>query len=225
MLNVPWHNRTHKLISWQSSWFVFWVTRDTRRVFLNNCGSLKLMGGVCAASWVNKCTFKRWNFGAGGNRCGGSGWISKDRICRGSGSFSSEQAALKWLENWRSAGMDAQPSALSWLHPVAFPCQWHTHSKEFWMNLDLGFGASAGFAGGFCKGWGVAHMHCDFLLPSQSGAVLFGIIHPYLFVVQCHVPRKWIFRGVGTWIQISSPLARISCWHDTFYLFSFDFQT
>lgn len=184
------------------------------------------MGDVCAASWVNKCTFKRWNFGAGGNRCRGSDWISKDRIYRGGGSFSSEQAALKWLENWRSAGMDAQPSALSWLHPVAFPCQWHTHSKEFWMNLDVGFGASAGFGVGFCKGWAVTRMHCVFLLLSQSGAVLFGIIHPCPCL--CHsVPctKKMNIQAFGTWIQISSPLAWISCWHDTFYLFSFNFQT
>lgn len=64
----------------------------------------------------------------------------KDGIC-----FSFEQAALGWLETWQSAGVDAQPSALSWLHPVAFPCQWHQHSKEFCTNLDLGLGATAGF--------------------------------------------------------------------------------
>lgn len=46
--------------------------------------------------------------------------------------------------------MDAQPSALSWLHPVAFPCQWHKHSKEFCRILDQGLGASAGF--GVLKG-------------------------------------------------------------------------
>lgn len=126
------------------------ITGDARRVF-QLLQSREVMAGVCAVFWVNKLTFNLWNLGAGGNWCRGVGWNLKGQNLPWERQlFFWESRRLNSSKIGRGLKCMSQPSALSWLHPVALPCQLRTPCKDFCVNL--GFNVSMGLNFGFFKG-------------------------------------------------------------------------
>lgn len=81
---------------------------------------------VCAVCWLNKVILSCQNWRAGVIWWDGFGYISEDRVCHGKAAFCREC----WHFNGNNIGQDLrfmlQPSALSWLHPVARACHFHT---------------------------------------------------------------------------------------------------